>query len=134
MALGRRRWDDDSTKLHPSWGGSHNGEALASGHARSVLAMGAMDSSTLPSSSDGSDGDVKPATVAPTGGPSSRGRGRPKVVVDLTQDGNKGNGKKPVPAMEGPEMHTTQRHCKKQVLLSISAFSFLDYFEGFALE
>jgi hypothetical protein len=73
---------------------------------------------------------VKPATSAPTGSPSSRSRGRPKVVVDLTQDGNKGKGKKPVLAMEGPEMHTTQRHCKKQVSLSISAFSFMDYFES----
>ena len=79
-----------------------------------------------PSSSDGSDGDVKPATVTPTGGPNSRTRGRPMVVVDLTQDDDKGKGKQPVPAMEGPEMHTTQRHYKKQVLLSISAFSFLD--------
>ena len=92
-----------------------------------------MDSSALPPSSDGSDGDVKPATVTPTGGPSSRTRGCPKVVVDLTQDDDKGKGKQPVPTMEGPEMRTT-RICKKQVLLLISAFSFLDYFEGFALE
>ena len=68
--------------------------------------------------------------AAPTGGPSSRSRGCPEVVIDLTQDDDKGKGKKPVPAMEGPEMHTTQRHCKKQVLLSISAFSFMDYFES----
>ena len=79
-----------------------------------------------PSSSDGSDGDVKLATAAPTGGPSSRSRGRPELVIDLTQDDDKGKGKKPVPAMEGPKMHTPQGYWKKQVLLSISAFSFLD--------
>ena len=70
------------------------------------------------SSSDGSDGDVKSAMADPTGGPSSRTRGWAKVVIDLTQDADKGKGKQPVPAMEGPEMRTT-RVCTKQVLLSI---------------
>ena len=130
-ALGRRLGRSTAgRRLHrasPSWGGGYNSEASASGHACSVPPMeGHGFRRATPSSSDGSDGDMKPATAAPTGSPSSRSRGCPEVVIDLTQDDDKGKGKKPVPAMEGPEMHTTQRHYKKQVLLSISAFSFLD--------